>query len=230
MKANDLLDALVRKLDTNSQQELAEALGVSVQMLVNWKQRDKDLSPHQVAAALAKSRAAAVSSSQRKTIRPLAEFYEINCSEKVRGEGWQVMDGGSKDTLYAQGLRAALEKNKGIYIFYDSQGKSLYVGKTKRQTLWKEINLAFNRVRDIQKISLVWHPTRNQEFKPGYEMLRQPRPTQLELCDMAAYFSAYSVDAGMIEELEALMVRGFANDLLNVRMETFAESRKKKGS
>jgi hypothetical protein len=77
----------------------------------------------------------------------------------------------------------------------------------------------------VQKITLVQHPERNQVFKPGYEKLRQPKDTQLELFDMARYFSAYCVLYGMIDELEALMVRGFANDLLNVRMETFAHSR-----
>ena len=56
-------------------------------------------------------------------------------------------------------------------------------------------------------------------------MLRQPKDTQLELFEMAHYFSAYNINYGMIDELEALMVRGFANDLLNVRMETFAHSR-----
>ena len=50
--------------------------------------------------------------------------------------------------------------------------------------------------------------------------------TQLELFDLAAYFSAYEVADGMIEELEALLVRAFANDLLNVKMETFAHQRK----
>ena len=87
------------------------------------------------------------------------------------------------------------------------------------------MNLAFNRKRDVQTIALVQHPERNQEFKPGYEKLRQPKDTQLELFDLACYFSAYHVDDGMINDLEALMVRGFANDLLNVRMETFAHSR-----
>jgi hypothetical protein len=62
-------------------------------------------------------------------------------------------------------------------------------------------------------------------FKPGYEKLRQPKDKQLELFDMAWYFSAYSVDNGMIDDLEALLVRGFANDLLNVKMETFVHSR-----
>jgi len=87
------------------------------------------------------------------------------------------------------------------------------------------MNMAFNRKRDVQMISLVHHPERNQEFKAGYEKLRQPKDTQLELCDLACYFSAYDVADGMINDLEALMVRSFANNLLNVRMETFAHMR-----
>ena len=88
------------------------------------------------------------------------------------------------------------------------------------------MNLAFNRDRgEVQSIKLVRHPERNQEFKPGYEKLRQPKDTQLDLFDLAHYFSAYHVDDGMIEDLEALMVRAFANSLLNIKMETFAHSR-----
>lgn len=138
---------------------------------------------------------------------------------------WWIFDAGHTASLYARGLRTELEESFGIYIFYDSRGQALYVGKARQQSIWKEINLAFNRKRDVQSIALVHHPERNQEFKPGYEKLRQPKDTQLELYDLAYYFSAYHVDDGMIDDLEALMVRGFANNLLNVRMETFAHSR-----
>lgn len=165
MKAKSLLDALAKKLGTRSQYELAAVLGVTEQMLINWKKSNEDLSPLQVASALAKSRSAAVLTSQRQTIKPIVELYEINCCETPRGSSWQVIDGGSDDTLYARGLRAALENSHGIYVFYDSQGKALYVGKARIQTVWKEMNLAFNRKRDVQKVSLVHHPDRNQEFQ-----------------------------------------------------------------
>lgn len=226
MKAVDLIEALSRKLGTTSQTELAAAIGVSVQTLSNWKNRDEDLSPLQVASAIAKSQDAAVKKAQYETIRPIVEFYAIEKCLTKREAKWLVFDGGEGATLYARGLRQALEESYGIYIFYDSRGHSIYVGKAREQTIWKEMNLAFNRKREVQTISLVHHPDRNQEFKRGYEKLRQPKNTQLELSDMAYYFSAYHVDDGMIDELEALMVRGFANDLLNVRMETFAHSRK----
>lgn len=225
MKANELIEALARKLGTNSQAELASVLGVAVGTLNNWKTRDEDLSPLQVASALAKSRSAAVKKAQLETIQPIVEFYGIDRCLTTREASWVVFDGGEEATLYAQGLRAELEGSFGIYIFYDSRGRALYVGKARVQSIWKEMNLAFNRKREVQTIALVHHPDRNQEFKPGYEKLRQPKDTRLELSDLAHYFSAYHVDDGMIEDLEALMVRGFANDLLNVRMETFAHSR-----
>jgi hypothetical protein len=38
---------------------------------------------------------------------------------------------------------------------------------------------------------------------------------------LATYFSAYQIVDGMVNKLEALLVRSFANNLLNKRMETF---------
>lgn len=225
MRAKDLIEALSKKLQTNSQAELARVLGVSVGTLVNWKNRNEDLSPLQVASALAKCRSAAVQKAQLETIQPIVEFYAIEKCLSKREASWQIFNGGKDALLYAQGLKAALEDSFGIYVFYDSRGQALYVGKAREQTLWKEMNLAFNRKRDVQTIALVHHPERNQEFKPGYEKLRQPKDTKLELFDLAWYFSAYSVDDGMVDDLEALMVRSFANNLLNVRMETFAHSK-----
>ncbi len=200
-------------------------LGISVQTLNNWSNRDENLTALQVASALAKSRVAAVQRAQLDTIQPVVEFYAIDRCLTKREASWQVFDSSPQATVYAQGLKAELDSCYGLYIFYDSRGRALYVGKAREQSIWKEMNLAFNRKRDVQTIALVHHPERNQEFKPGYEKLRQPKDTQLELFDLAYYFSAYHVDDGMINDLEALMVRGFANDLLNVRMETFAHSR-----
>lgn len=191
MDAQELLDALRKKLGTRYQGELAEALGVSLQTLTNWKNSDKKLSVEQIAGAIAKSRQAAVKTSQYETIRPVVEFYGIERYRSRDDRKWQLFQA---NTLYAQGLKDKLLDAHGIYIFYDSRGHSIYVGKAREQSLWKE--------------------------------LRQPKDTQLELCDLAYFFSAYQVVDGMINDLEALMVRGFANDLLNVKMETFAHSRR----
>ncbi len=226
MRATELIDALSRKLGTTSQVELASVLGVTVGTLNNWKNRDEDLSPLQVAAALAKSQSAAVRKAQIETIQPIVELYPINRCGSAREANWEVFDGGKSATLYAKGLKTALQDSYGIYIFYDSRGQALYVGKAREQSIWKEMNHAFNRSRgEVQSIKLTRHPERNQEFKPGYEKLRQPKDTQLDLYDLSCYFSAYHVEDGMIEDLEALMVRGFANNLMNIKMETFAHTK-----
>lgn len=68
MRAKELIDALSKKLQTNSQTKLAAVLDVSVGTLINWKNKDEDLSPLQVASALAKSRSAAVQKSQLERI------------------------------------------------------------------------------------------------------------------------------------------------------------------
>ena len=43
---------------------------------------------------------------------------------------------------------------------------------------------------------------------------------------IAAYLSAYAVPIGLISKIEALLVRGFANDLLNTRMESILPRKK----
>lgn len=225
MKAKPLLEALAKKLKTTSQASLASALGVSVMTLHNWKSKNKSLTAGQLANAISKSKVAAVKNSQFQTIQPIVEFYSIDPCKTRNGGSWQILETGSAVNSYRNGLRSALEHANGVYIFYDSRGKALYAGKAKDQSLWKEMNLAFNRDRELQKISLTHHPDRNQEFRPGHEKLRQPKRTQLELSDLAGYFSAYKIEYGMIDDLEALLVRGFANDLLNAKMETFAHQR-----
>ena len=46
---------------------------------------------------------------------------------------------------------------------------------------------------------------------------------QVQLHDIAAYVSAYHVADGLIERFEALVIRSFANDLLNVRMKSLED-------
>lgn len=225
MKSSELVAALARKLKTQSQRALADALGVSGQTLVNWSAKNQTITPAQVASALAKSQAAALRSFKHLAIQPIVEFYALDPCLTKQEKAWQLFSAGEDSTSYARGLKETLDESHGIYIFYDSRGRALYVGKARQQSLWKEMNLAFNRQRAVQKITLVAHPDRNQEFQPGHEKLRQPRDQQLELADLSSYFSAYQVDDGMIDDLEALMARGFANDLLNKKMETFANSR-----
>jgi hypothetical protein len=112
-------------------------------------------------------------------------------------------------------------------VFFDSSGRAIYAGKARKQKLWKELNLAFNRRRnDLQTIKRVKHPSTNSLYKTSDEKSRQIREISVPLHELAAYVSAYAVEDGMISVVEAMLVRSFANDLLNKRMERFSASTK----
>lgn len=205
---------------------IANRLGVSLATLRSWAKSEKELAPFQIANALSKSHTKAVSQAQFDAIKPIVEFYEIDCNNSKHASKVEVLPQPAHCSKMQKGVRDELLKRSGLYIFYDSRGKALYVGKARKQNLWKEMNLAYNRARgEVQMIKLVSHPERNQDFKPAYSHSRQPKDRQLELHALAAYFSAYWVTDGMIDDLEALLVRGFANDLLNARMEKFTHLR-----
>lgn len=225
MKATELIAALKRKLGRTTQGEVAEALGLSMNTLSLWNKRDKDLTPDQVASALVKARSAAVAESQFHTIKPIVEHFPILKTESRQKAKFELFEKASDSRN--KGLYKALKATAGIYIFYDSRGQALYVGKAGK-SLWDEMHDAYNRNREVQQLKLVEHQNEDEEFIPAYEQGRQHKPTQLKLCDLSFYFSAYFVDDGMISDLEALLVRGFANDLLNVKMERFAHARYQK--
>jgi hypothetical protein len=107
-------------------------------------------------------------------------------------------------------------------FFFDSRGQAIYVGKAEGQDLWKEVNLAFNRERgELQSIKRVRHPNRRQQYRTSDEKARQITDVAVPLHELARYFSTYEVVPGLIGTLEAILVRSFANNLLNKRMERF---------
>lgn len=100
---------------------------------------------------------------------------------------------------------------QGIYLFYDSMGKAIYVGRTNKQTLWDEMSRALNRDREIQKL---YKSTNHGQIK------NQP----YYLYEVAHYVSAYAVHKEAIKDIEALIIRAFPNNLTNVKMERKALS------
>jgi len=126
---------------------------------------------------------------------------------------------------YLQSLKDELDSHPGVYVFYDSRGRAIYIGKT-RKSLWKEMTNAFNRDRGgVQNIKLVNHPLRNQPYNNSEEIARQIVDRDVPLSWLASYFSAYEVQDWMVNDLEAILVRVFANDLLNKNMKKFHQQR-----
>ena len=201
--------------------DVAQYLGTKAAQLSNWRTKGRDITNREIAGMFERSRKAAVEEAQRTAIMPVAEFYPIERTRSPREAKWQLFASADNAPLPERGLRDALDTAQGVYVFYDTRGRALYVGKTKKLTLWKEMNSAFNRDRGRQELFRVQHPTRNQEFVSATDYPRRIRQVSVALADIAAYFSAYEVAPSMIDVIETLLIRAFANDLLNTKMETF---------
>lgn len=203
--------------------ELAARLGMTTQALNNWRGRS-DITPRQMAGMLAKLEARSASVAYSNAITPVVEFFELQPSESKRSANMVIFeekeDGGSNHP-YLSGLRRELETHSGIYVFHDSRGRALYAGKAVKQSLWKEINLVYNRERPVQKLRRVDHPERRQDFRTSDEIRRKILERNVSLYEIARYVSAYSLPEQLISKMEALLIRSFANDLLNARMENF---------
>ena len=204
---------------------VAAHLGISITGLANWRARDT-ITPRQMAGLLASVAKATRRRTHSDTIKPVVEFFQIQCSSVGSGDTRRIFDAGKGEEAhpYLSGLKRELEAHQGVYLFYDSRGRALYVGKTRSQSLWKEINLAYNRDRDpnLQRVLRVQHPERRQDFRTSDEMRRRIRPMNVRLHELAEYVSAYRVADEMIGDIESLLIRAFPNDLLNKKIENFA--------
>lgn len=230
MKGREVISELKKKFRAKTDKALAEVLGVSIPAIHNWKTRPK-CTLRQIAGLVHSASKSGAIRFRKNAVRPLVEFFEINLCDSKQGvsyEMFDVRDEKGKTHPYFVGLRQELELNHGVYIFFDSRGQAIYAGKARRQSLWKEMKLALNRERgEVQTIKRVRHPERKVEYRTSDEKARQIVDQQVPLWAIAAYFSAYDVADDMIEDVEALLVRSFANNLLNKRMERFARHRNK---
>jgi hypothetical protein len=150
---------------------------------------------------------------------PIIEFFPIdNPSQTTGKKDWHIFS--PETDTHLSPLHKILQKSHGIYIFHDSSGRAIYAGKAGRDRLWSEINVAFNRNRgEVQSIKRVNYPTNNAHWKENQK--RQIKKTPVVLHEIARYVTAYKVPPRLITKFEALIIRSFANDLLNVRMEKF---------
>lgn len=231
MRSAELLRHLKRKMkdEAVSESELAQLLGIKPPALSHWRKDSTELTPLQVAGALANAHRAAKSHVHSNAIKPIVEFFPIDPVPAGRlGKQLAVFTTDANAGKHLTGLYEELVAAKsGLYVFYDSRGCALYAGQTKKQNIWKELNLAFNRTRRAQVATLVRHPERDVAFRPAHEKVRQPTDINLKLHDLATYFSAYGVVSEMVDDLEALLVRAFPNDLLNLKMEKFGKAARK---
>ena len=169
---------------------------------------------------------------RNKLIRPIVELFPI---EKVKAkEDWSifaVQDTDGNAITQTLGLKKYLQDTKsGVYVFFNSSGAPLYVGQVGKsgrdgkQTndLWNEVNQAFNRP-GISRTIYRYRANLDEKFRPMWEQGPKvvPDKSKKNLCDVASSFSAYEIATGMAGPIEAVLIRGMANILLNNRLENF---------
>ena len=217
----ELITALKAKYQLKTDTALAKHLGLTPAALGVWR-RWKVVTPKQILNVLVRVERAAQKELHLHAIRPVVEFFKLEKVSSKQGAKYEIFDA-SPSHPYLRGLFEELRPHHGVYVFFDSRGHAIYAGKARKQKLWREINLAFNRDRkDVQAVKRVNHPSRKQPYKTNEEKQRQIYSRAVPLHEMASYVSAYRVVDEMVDSVEAMLVRSFANDLLNVRMERFA--------
>jgi hypothetical protein len=226
MKGGEVITTLKRKFKARTDGALGKKLGITGQAIRNWKKR-RSVTARQLASLINAAAKSGEQSLAANSIRPVVEFFPIEKCESKQGAKYELFSVTDKHP-YRSGVRSELTAHRGIYIFFDSRGQAIYVGKARRQNLWKEMNNAFNRDRgEVQRIKRVHHPRRKVAYKTSEEKSRRIRDDLVPLHHLAAYFSAYDIVDSLINKMEAMLVRSFANDILNIRMERFQAKKKK---
>lgn len=215
---SELLEELKNKFEVNTDVELAKRSGIWQSILSNWKNCDKGLSEAQIANLLYNSNKKIMKDCLNNAIRPVAEFIKIDPGESVEKKLWDVFD--KNASKKHSELRNKISNSIGVYFFYNSEGKVIYTGKTKNN-LWLEINSSYNLDRlkhkayfsdQNDKDDMVYHPEDNPI---------EISNTSVSLRDVAQYFSAYEVSYHMIDNLEAMLTRALANNMINIKKEKF---------
>lgn len=219
MNGAALFAELKKKFRVETDATLAKHLGISHPAIQVWKNRSS-VTARQLASLVHKA------SFRSNAIHPVVEYFRIDRCDSPHGAKYEIFSTfeSGQSHPYRAGLKDELAKYHGVYVFFDSRGQAIYAGKARRQKLWKEINLAFNRNRGaVQTIRRVAHPIQKRPYRTTEEKSRRIHSVEVPLHELAAYFSAYRVADAMINDLESLLVRSFANDLLNIKMENFSD-------
>ena len=233
MDTRTLMNDFQSRLELKGQQGLADYLGYTQGQISQFINDPKSVTEKSVFLLVKKVKKQADKEAKEATkkalrdairgaIRPIVEYYPIDPEIKGRGEDWVMFKPEKQGDKQRKQLKETLRAAKGVYVFYDSQGQALYVGKTKND-LWTELDQTFNRPTSTRAkpLKLVDHGRANREFIPAHEQNRQPTKECVYFYQMASYFSAYEVAPDLINDVEALLIRSFVNSLFNTNSVKF---------
>ena len=212
MKGSELCDILQKQLDLKTGTALGNALGLTQGRISQVRSNKKLLTAKQVAKFFGKAIIHKVGDEFFNAVVPLVEFFEIHRTKTTHNVSWLPFDVKKQNAL-----KTLLSDAQGIYAFYNSEGEIIYLGKTMGQTIFKEMNNAYNRDFPSYQILTVNHPWK--KFKQSDNGTRQIKKRNAHLHETARYFSCYKVSEELISPLEALLIRVLPNNLINVKIE-----------
>jgi hypothetical protein len=212
MRGSYLCDALKTQLKCKTDSDLAKKLGFTPGNITQLRKR-YNLSAKYVARLIKKAN----STELRSAIRPIVEFFPIDGEYRLQKKGRLIPFDANSDS--GKTLRDSLDKAKGIYSFYNSEGEIIYFGKTEKQTLYSELINAFNRKLSNHRVYRVRHPWGKYKTNKKGD-LRKIKKEEIILSDSASYFSAYDISPSLIGSLEAIVIRLAPNDLINIKIES----------
>jgi hypothetical protein len=148
-------------------------------------------------------------------IRPVVELAMIDGSEAGDTVFSEALYG---DHPYWKPIIDRLKSDRGVYLFFDSRGVAIYVGKAKKQSLWIRANQSFGAERaNARGMFLADHPQTRVAYNPKRHRALKISEYECPLNEVASYFSAYAVDEAAIDAVEALLIRTHCNTLLNLQ-------------
>ena len=219
MDTDELLRKIRNKFDVESNNQLAKYLGLTTSAISQYSDK---VTTENVARLVSSAYENGFELGLEFGIFPLVEFFPINHSESQQNKKWEILPPIADSTTGEKELKDKLLGNQGIYFFYNSECKVIYIGKTEDQTLWAEMKQSFNRKIGTYKYNYVHHPENERELSSPLSENRKIVNHQAYLYDTAYYFSAYKVEPSLIKNLEAFLVRTLPNDLRNTKKENFS--------
>ncbi len=228
-----LVSTLMTRLHITRKNDLAEYFGKQPAQITNWERLTK-ITPTVVVnmvSALKQAMEKRALEDHKKllkeakderedslihSINPLIEYAPI---EKIDWTTARPTSGNAE--LKPRGgfdvpLRTQLEHKHGVYVFYDSFLRPIYVGKAKDMDLWQESGRQFRRPINTTDVANYNHPVTNQ-----IEVARKMSSVKFYVCHVACYISAYEIQREMIDSVEALLIRTNWNGLTNKKIESF---------
>lgn len=215
----DFVEKLKEQFDCNTD----TALGTTLQVnnIANWKQRT-EFSPKWMARIIKSAvdvNCEHVITEQFKnidkeisnSIKTIIEYIPIR---PLHQSGQKRVIIKTQDGYGHLKLRDQIEDKYGIYIFYNSSCCPVYVGKAKDTELWTESNSAYGRVYKGHVYGVNYKMGHQKQLNT-YSLSKR----EVKMYELVSYYSSYEVHKGLIDKVEALLIRSFINDLSNVRVE-----------